>query len=45
MRQQRSGLPWLRLRCSWGPQEFRDRILRDVPRWKDAIAKAHIKAE
>jgi hypothetical protein len=25
-----------------GPQEFRGRIL---PRWKDVIAKAHIKAE
>ena len=33
------------LRCSLGPQEFRDRILREVPKWKDVIAKAHIKAE
>jgi tripartite-type tricarboxylate transporter receptor subunit TctC len=28
-----------------GPQEFRDRILFEVPKWKDVIAKAHIKAE
>jgi tripartite-type tricarboxylate transporter receptor subunit TctC len=28
-----------------GPQEFRDRILLEVPKWKDVIAKAHIKAE
>jgi tripartite-type tricarboxylate transporter receptor subunit TctC len=28
-----------------GPQAFRDRILREVPKWRDVIAKAHIKAE
>jgi tripartite-type tricarboxylate transporter receptor subunit TctC len=28
-----------------GPQEFRDRIFHEVPKWKDVIAKAHIKAE
>jgi hypothetical protein len=28
-----------------GPQEFRDRIFREVPKWKDVIAKAHIRAE
>jgi tripartite-type tricarboxylate transporter receptor subunit TctC len=28
-----------------GPQEFRDRIFREVPKRKDVIAKAHIKAE
>jgi tripartite-type tricarboxylate transporter receptor subunit TctC len=28
-----------------GPQEFRDRIIFEVPKWKDVIAKAHIRAE
>jgi tripartite-type tricarboxylate transporter receptor subunit TctC len=28
-----------------GPQAFRDRILFEVPKWKDVIAKAHIRAE
>jgi hypothetical protein len=28
-----------------GPEEFRDRIFREVLKWKDVIAKAHIKAE
>jgi hypothetical protein len=38
-------LPWLRPALFTGPQEFRDRILREVTKWKDVIAKAHIKAE
>jgi len=28
-----------------GPQAFRDRILLEVPKWKEVIAKAHIRAE
>ena len=28
-----------------GPGEFRARIVSEVPKWKDVIAKAHIKAE
>jgi tripartite-type tricarboxylate transporter receptor subunit TctC len=28
-----------------GPPEFRDRIFFEVPKWKDVIANAHIKAE
>jgi tripartite-type tricarboxylate transporter receptor subunit TctC len=28
-----------------GPREFRDRIMSEVPKWRDVIAKAHIKAE
>jgi tripartite-type tricarboxylate transporter receptor subunit TctC len=28
-----------------GPQEFHDRIIFEVPKWKAVIAKAHIKAE
>ena len=28
-----------------GPQEFRERILREVPKWKDVIGRAHIKVE